>query len=299
MNNFFQKIIPIILIFFLGILLKRLRVLKNSDSDLLLKLVFYVCLPSLTIISTQKVILTWEHIYIPFIPIIIVTLTYFLSLLISSRLNIERKTRGTFLVGSMIMNTAFVFPFVLSAFGEEGFAFATIFQFGTGLSIFTFIYYIAMTYSPKANNGINIKKFFLLPPIWALICGIILNLTDTKIPGITENFFELLGLPTISLVMLSLGVYFKPKAKNITRLILVFLIRILAGFIISMTLTSILNIQGMIKAVIILCSSAPVGYNTLVFSMMEDLDKEFAANLVSISLILGMIYIPILVYFLG
>ena len=197
------------------------------------------------------------------------------------------------------MNTAFVFPFVLSAFGEEGFAFATIFQFVTGLSIFTFIYYIAMRYSPKANNGINIRKFFLLPPIWALISGIILNLTGTKLPGIMENFFELLGLPTIPLVMLSLGVYFKPKAKNVTRLILVFLLRILGGFIISLALTSLLNIQGMVRAVIILCSSAPVGYNTLVFSMMEDLDKEFAANLVSISLILGMIYIPILVYFLG
>ncbi|MFC1887568.1 AEC family transporter [Candidatus Cloacimonadota bacterium] len=299
MNDFIIKIIPVILIFFLGILLKKIKVLKNSDSDLLLKLVFYVCLPSLTIISTQKVELVWQHLYIPAIPIVIVLFTFVLSSFFTSRLKISRQTKGTFIVGAMIMNTAFVFPFVLSAFGEEGFAFATIFQFGTGLSIFTFIYYIAMRHSPQAKKGIDLKKFLLLPPIWALTCGIILNLSGAEMPVIMENFFGLLGSPTIPLVMLSLGVYFKPEAKNIGRLSLVFIIRIVGGFLISMLLTSLLNITGMVRTVIVLCASAPVGYNTLVFSTMENLDKEFAASLVSISLILGMVYIPILVYLLG
>ncbi len=299
MNEFFQKIIPVILIFFLGILLKKIKVLRNSDSDLLLKLVFYVCLPSLTIVSTQKVILVWQHLYIPAIPIVIVIFTYFLSYIISSCLKISRQTKGTFMVGSMIMNTAFVFPFVLSAYGEKGFAFATIFQFGTGLSIFTFIYYIAMRHSPQAGKGIKLKKFLLLPPIWALVSGIILNLSGAGLPALLENFFQLLGLPTIPLVMLSLGVYFKPRAKNINRILLVFMIRILGGFLVSMFLTSLLQIEGMIRTVIVLCASAPVGYNTLVFSTLENLDKEFAANLVSISLILGMVYIPLLVFLLG
>jgi len=299
MNEFLLKMIPVILIFVLGVLLKKLKVLKNSDSDLLLKLVFYVCLPSLTIISTQKVELVWQHIYIPFIPIVIVLTTFAVSILISSKMKISRKTRGTFLIGTMIMNTAFVFPFVLSAFGEEGFAFATIYQFGTGLSIFTFIYFIAMKFSPSSGKKVQLKKFLLLPPIWALICGIILNLSGAKMPGILHNFFELLGVPAIPLVMLSLGVYFNPRVQNIQRMLLVFIIRIAGGFLLSLALTSLLNITGMVRTVIILCASAPVGYNTLVFSTMEDLDKEFAASLVSISLIFGMVYIPVLVYILG
>jgi predicted permease len=299
MNEFLLKMVPVILIFALGVLLKRLKVLTNKDSDLLLKLVFYVCLPSLTIISTQKVVLIWKHVYIPFIPIVIVLTTFLVSTLLLSQLKISRRTRGTFLVGTMIMNTAFVFPFVLSAFGEEGFAYATIFQFGTGLSIFTFIYYIAMRHSPAAENRVNFKKFLLLPPIWALICGIILNLSGLKIPVVLHNFFELLGLPAIPLVMLSLGVYFHPRVSNIKRLLLVFMIRIMGGFLLSYGLTELLNISGMVRTVVILCASAPVGYNTLVFSTMEDLDKEFAASLVSISLILGMVYIPVLVYILG
>lgn len=299
MNEFFQKIIPVIMIFFLGVLLKKLKVLHDSDSDLFLRLVFYVCLPALTIISTQKIILSWKHVYIPFIPVIIIMTTYFIALLISRKIKLSRETRGTFLVGSMIMNTAFVFPFILSAFGEKGFAFATIYQFGTGILIFTFVYYIAMRYSPANREGIKIRKFLLLPPIWALIAGIIINLTGFNLPHMLENFFELLSLPTIPLVMLSLGVYFKPKMKNSSRMLLVFSVRIFGGFLISLLLTSILNITGMIRTIIIICSSAPVGYNTLVFSLLEELDKEFAANLVSISLLLGMIYIPALIYFMG
>ena len=99
--------------------------------------------------------------------------------------------------------------------------------------------------------------------------------------------------------MLSLGVYFHPQAKNIGRLLLVFAIRIVGGLMISLLLTRLLHIEGMVRTVIVLCSAAPVGYNTLVFSTLENLDKEFAANLVSISLILGMLYIPLLVFLLG
>jgi predicted Na+-dependent transporter len=42
-----------------------------------------------------------------------------------------------------------------------------------------------------------------------------------------------------------------------------------------------------------------VGYNTLTFSSLAKLDVEFASSLVSVSVLLGLIYTPILILLLG
>lgn len=295
MNDFLIKIIPVILIFFLGILLKKLAILDNRDGDLLLRLVFNICLPSLTIISLQQVVLLPQYLVIPVIAWIVVLVTFLLATFASSRLPIARVSKGTFMVGCLIMNTAFIFPFVLSAFGEEGFAFVTIFQFGNSLAIFTFIYYIAMRHSPVAGGRVQIKKFLTLPPVWALLIGIGLNLSRVGLPPLFHNFFEYLGTPTIPLVMLSLGIYFRWRISKLGTVLLVFLIRIGAGLLSGLLLTSLFQLQGMVREIVIICCAAPVGYNTLVFSSLEKLDRELAASLVSLSLLLGIIYVPLLI----
>jgi len=51
MNDIFFAIIPIILIFLLGFVLRKTKVLKSEDGDILLKLIFYLSLPALIISS--------------------------------------------------------------------------------------------------------------------------------------------------------------------------------------------------------------------------------------------------------
>jgi len=42
-------------------------------------------------------------------------------------------------------------------------------------------------------------------------------------------------------------------------------------------------------------AAAPVGYTTLTYSFLENLDMEFAASLISFSIIMGMIFVPLLI----
>ncbi|OPX26974.1 MAG: hypothetical protein B1H06_05145 [Candidatus Cloacimonas sp. 4484_143] len=51
MNGFWSKVIPIIIIFFLGYFLKKIKLFTSSTADTLLKIVFYVTLPALTFLS--------------------------------------------------------------------------------------------------------------------------------------------------------------------------------------------------------------------------------------------------------
>ncbi len=95
--------------------------------------------------------------------------------------------------------------------------------------------------------------------------------------------------------MLSLGIYFSPKLVKIFPLISAIVIRMLFGLLLGFFFVELLNLEGLTRLIILIGSAAPVGYNTLTFSSLENLDKEFAASLVSFSILIGIVFIPILI----
>jgi malate permease and related proteins len=298
MEGFWSKVIPIIIIFFLGYFLKKIKLFGSSTADTLLKIVFYVTLPALTFLSGSTAILTLKFFYLPIIAIAVVLIIFSISFPLSKKFNLPKATQGTFIIGTLIMNTGFTLPFVLAAYGNQGLAIYTIFDFGNTLMIFTFAYYFAIKYGNKGNSKIQIKKFLLLPPIWGLILGITYNLLKFELHPTAINFLEIVGKPTIFLVILSLGIYFSPKVTNLGKMLTVFSLRIGLGMTLGLLAVNLFNIEGIMRTLVVLFCGAPVGYNTLIFASLEELDKEFAASLVSISLLLGIIYVPILIYFL-
>lgn len=53
---------------------------------------------------------------------------------------------------------------------------------------------------------------------------------------------------------------------------------------------------GQTLLVVILCSAAPVGFMALTFASIADLDRPFASKTVSLSILLGLIYIPVMIF---
>lgn len=298
MHNFFSKIIPVLLIFVLGIILRRLKVLSKEDADKFLNLVLFVSLPALTLNSFQDVVLSFDYILLPIIAVIEIISMLIISHFIGKKFNFHRKRLGTFIIGASIMNLGFALPFFIAAYGSEGFALATIFDLGNSFLIFTLVYFIAMKFGNSSNNHDMYKKFLHLPPIWALLIAIILNLFHIRLPVVISEVCSLLGSSTIAMIMLSLGIYFSPKLINIKYVATVIFLRMGLGFLMGLLFSTIFSLEGLPKIIVIISSTAPVGYNTLVFSTLENLDKRFAATLVSFSLLLGICIIPIMIFFL-
>lgn len=300
MNEILIKIIPVILIFVLGYLLKRINLLSKDNGDLFLKLVFYISLPALILLSITNIQLTLDFIYLPIIAILIILVTYGIAFFIGKLFNLKKTSFGVFLVGSLIMNTGFTLPFFIAAYGEEGLARASLFDFGNGLLTFTFIFYLACKYGDnKRDSKTMIKKFLYSIPLWALMSAILLNLLNIQIPNLGINFFQLLGNMTIPLIMLSLGIYFSPKIVKLSALSSVIFIRMFVGLLLGFLFVYLFNLEGLNKIIVLISASAPVGYNTLTFASMEKLDKEFAASIVSYSILIGIIFIPLLISLLS
>ena len=69
------------------------------------------------------------------------------------------------------------------------------------------------------------------------------------------------------------------------------------GLLLGWLASLVLGLEGIDRTVLIACAAAPMGYNTLTYASLEELDKDFAASMVSFSVLLGLIATPILVYF--
>ena len=208
MYEILVKLLPVFLFFGLGIVLKRIQFANNDNADFLLRLVFFVTLPALVLLRLSQTPITLDKLYLPLINIVI-NLSCMVAMLIMSRFaQVQRKTLGTMLVGSMITNNVFMFPFIMVGFGNSGFV-------------------------------------------------------DLKLVSIT------------------------------------ILIRVGIGLSVGAALAYVLGITGQTFAVVILCSAAPVGFMALTFASIAKLDKAFASKLVSASILLGIIYVPILMFLLG
>lgn len=295
------KILPIALIFFLGILLRYTNLAKKEDGDFLLKLNFYVALPALSILSLSSASLSWHLIYFPLIGIISILATYLIALIIGKNIAFNRQTFGVFVIGSMIINTGFSLPFLIAAYGQEGLIRKIIFDLGSDTMTYTFMYYLACKYGHKQQDlSFILKKIILSPILFSFLIGILLNIFSIHLPEIVINFLKPLSNLVIALILIALGIYFNHKLFHFSKLIIFpMLIRTFGGLILGIILVSLFGLVGVDRNAAIILSSAPIGYMTLTLASLEKLDVEYAATIVSVSVFSGIFYIPLLILLLS
>ena len=160
MESLAYDLVPVILIFVLGFILKLLGILKQEHGDVFMKVVFYLSLPALVILSLTRIELTKELAWLPLISFTIIMIQFLLSFITGKVMKLDRPTHGVLMVGTMIMNIGFALPFVIAAYGDEGLALLSIFDFSNAVLAFTLVYYIACRYGEYGNSsGLLIKKF--------------------------------------------------------------------------------------------------------------------------------------------
>ena len=69
--------------------------------------------------------------------------------------------------------------------------------------------------------------------------------------------------------------------------------------VLGIALALIFNLQGITRSVVVVCGALPIGFNTLIFANLENMDREFAATEVSISILIALFLIPYLIWLLG
>ena len=294
-------ILSIIIMIALGYFLKRIDFLSVNDVDTLNNIVIYLMLPSMIFSALYTADLSMIS-SLGILPCVILAssfVTGFISYFILKRFNFSDKMLWSVLVTIMIANTGFMgYPINIGVYGSEGFLRAIFCDMATSIIflILSFVLVLKFGGSPKTA----VKKIALFPPLWAIVLGILLNISNFSIGPVLENTVNYLGNGTIPLIMLSLGISIDfggiQRSKNMiifTSIMKLMIFPLIAFFIVSHL--GLLDLQFKVP---IIEAAMPSGMLSLVLAITYKLDYELTSDCILINTVISLVTLPVILMIL-
>jgi len=135
--------------------------------------------------------------------------------------------------------------------------------------------------------------------IWSIIISLALAIIGIQIPDLVFKVIDPLAQMTAPLILITLGIFFTLDIKDLKLVGLTVFIRMGMGLLFGIAVANYLGLSETTFIVVALCAGAPVGFNALTFSSIAKLDSDLSASAVSISILAGLIYFPLLMLYFG
>jgi malate permease and related proteins len=286
-------------LFAVGFLARRLGWLKPPHAGFMLRLVINVGLPAMFIADVSRISLHTDLLALPASSLSIMVIIWALSLLLGRALGLSRTDQGTVSISGMSINNGFLFPFVLAVWGAGGFSQMALFDFGHVLGQSFLVYAIAATYGGHAADFRGIlRRVLSFPPLWALLVALLVNVSGTALPDWLVTTLRTMGQWILLLVIVALGVLFDVALLRDRRVPAIVALRMVVGFALGLLCVWVFGLTGLTRSVVLLGAAAPIGFNAVVLSHMEKLNRELAASAASISVLIGLVYAPLALWLL-
>lgn len=294
------QLFPIFVYFALGIAIRKAGIAERMHGEFLLRFVFFVTLPLLILTSVSAITFTADKAILPFLNIGVNLCCLGAAILLGRLRKLDKATIGTVIVSTSIINNSFMFPFTLAVYGQSGFADTVLWDFGNALMMSTVVYAAAFHYGgAQHQRWTMLMRILKSPLVWCLVLSVILSLTHTPIPPGISTIISPLAQMTAPLILIALGIFTTFKIHRLGLALQTVGIRMVFGLLCGLLLATAAGLEGTTFKVVVLCSAAPIGFNALTYCSMAKLDTELGASAVSLSIIAGLVYIPILILLLG
>jgi hypothetical protein len=181
-------------------------------------------------------------------------------------------------------------------YGQEGISRLAAFDLGNSIVAHSYGFYLATRYGNRPSIGIRsgIKRVLALPVFWAVLAGLIVNLTRFQMPPFLIDMLEPLAVANVPLAMLTLGAFIQLRYPNWKPMALTATLRIGVGFLLGQALVRLVHLEGLDRVAVSMGSAMPTGLAVMVYAVSEGMDAEFAAGAISLSILVGLFVMPIL-----
>ncbi len=258
-----DEFLNILLLIGLGYLLKRLNILKESDGEVISRIIFNLTLPALVIVSLNTVKIEPSLMLLPFIVVsyglISVLLAYF------TFKNEEKEIKGTLMMLCTGYNIGlFAFPLVEAIWGAEGLLYFGMYDAGNAFLVFG-VSYILGSYYSKDGLTLNplgiMKKFSKSIPLMTYIVMTSLNLGNIQLPTEFIDITTILSKANMPLSLILLGLYmnFTFEKQYVRPIIKFILYRYGFGLLFGLAFYFLLPVNQMFKLTILIGFLLPNG----------------------------------------
>ncbi|OCA89236.1 AEC family transporter [Bacillus sp. FJAT-27986] len=258
-----QEFLYIVIIIALGYLLKRTGILKETDGEVISRIIFNITLPSLVIVSLQTSTITVSLLGITLIVILYGILSTIVAYFVFR--NETREIKGTFMMLASGYNVGlFAFPLVEAFWGTEGLLYFGMFDVGNSFIVFGLAYIVGSYFS---ENGMKLEgrailmKFGKSIPLMTYIVMSVLNFGHIQLPSALLEVATIISKANMPLALLLLGIYLKFSfEKQYIRPIIKYLsFRYGFALLVGISLYFVLPVDDMFKYTILLGLVLPIG----------------------------------------
>lgn len=296
MSDSLATIVPVVAFFLLGVALARVKLASDSDGHFLLRFLFFVAMPALSLVTLAGADLRADKALLPISCAIVNFVGLGVAWMVAKRRGLARPLLGATVLGTMILNNAFLVPFVLTGYGEDALTDLILFDLANAVIVSVVAFPLAYRFGGfDTDIPAGIRRAASAPFTWAIVAGIVLNLTETELPRTADRFLSPLGALVGPLILIALGILFKPSLADLTQVTTMVVLRMVGGLITGLVLVSAFGFSGDTRMVVLLAAAAPIGFTALTFSSMASLDDAAAARAVSASLFVAIIAVPIVI----
>jgi predicted permease len=282
-----DKTLPILLIFCIGLLLKKMRVLKKEHASVLSQLTLKVALPATIISSLSTIALAPRLFLLPATGIAIVTVLLGIGFILAPLLGLQGTTRSAFLMAFPTLELGSVgYAFMLAVYGPDGLAQMALLDLGCGLFFFTVVAFLASVFGQPAERFrlvSALKSFATNPVIWAYVVGIGFNLLHVQI-DMLSNLFIALSQALLLLIMLLIAVECEFKLSSLTLPLLSMYFKLAVGVMVGLVMSLLFGFTGTLRIATVLGASMPSSLMTVVYARENGLDAQFLASGLSLEL---------------
>jgi len=291
-------VLPVFGIIFLGWVGRKIGIMKVGCVPILNNFAYYIAFPALIFYSLYSIDLSIVNLDILTVNLISIFAVMFLAFIVSSILKLDDKTKGLVIFASSFGNTVYMgFPLSELSFGIEGLGIASIISVVymiTGLTIgIAILEYYSLK---KSSRGKILTKMIKIPLIWGAVLGLLLSYFMIELPDTLLKFFNMLGSSASPVALFALGVflYGAIEKKNIDKVALISLMKLIILPTIVLVISILFNFSGKQKSVSILEAGMPIAITTFVLAEQFNMDKKMVANSIIITTILSLFTVSVM-----
>lgn len=295
---FVDNIAPILMVAGVGYLVGRRW---KIDSRQLGQLLFNVFSPALVLNSliTNNTISLSEFGQLFLVMAVFIGLTALMAFTIVRWQSDNRVEQAGFVLSTMWPNDGNLgLPIISLAFGSDILARAVIFYVTVSILNYTLGLYVAS--SGKSTPRQAIANVLRVPMIYAVIVGLVINITKISLPLPIGRSVTLLSQATIPLMLILLGLQLA-QSERLRHPQLVFStvgLRLLVSPVLAMILGVLFTLNGMALIAFIMQASMPVAVATIIFASEFHLDREQILGNVLVSTVFSPITLSLLIVIL-
>jgi malate permease and related proteins len=290
-----------LLVMLVGAALRHFGILRREDGVLLVRVVIYLLLPALVFLALFRADLEASLALVPVAGWLVHLVLLVPLLIVVRRSRIDAPRGGAIVVSAGVGNTGF-FGLPLIAASGSGFSVAAAVMYdalATGIITWTSTVAVASAMGEGGRgpsvDWAQVGRSFLLPPIWALVAGLGLNLAGVNdLPEVAERPLEILQGGALPLVMIYAGLMIDVRAlrrvwRDVTSITV---IRLGIGALAGLGAAALLGLDGEIFTTVVLMAAMPTAMLSLVLGGQFRLRTDIIAGAVAVTTLLCAVTLP-------